>query len=64
MLKITQKNPYYDSLPIEIVSQFNRKKEFGLDVEAIYFQACQSMENPSSDADIIWAKEQFIKISG
>ena len=64
MLDIVQMNSFYYQLSAEIISQFKRKKGSGLDLEAIYFQACQAMENPANDADIIWAKEQFMKISG
>ena len=59
MLQIAQSNINYNTLPAEVASQYKSKKKSGLDVETIYFQACQAMDNPASDADILWAKEQF-----
>ena len=34
-------------------------KSDGLDASAIYFQACQALENPNTLDDLRWAKEQF-----
>ncbi len=59
MLQIAQSNINYNTLPAELASQYKSKKKSGLDVETIYFQACQAMDNPASDADILWAEEQF-----
>lgn len=65
LLEIAQCNPYYDGLPLQIKEQFShRRKGEGLDVEAIYFQACQALDYPSGPDDILWAKAQFMKISG
>jgi hypothetical protein len=35
-----------------------------LDKCALYYQACQALEHPSSNADILWAKDIFISLSG
>lgn len=64
LLEIAQGNHLFDILPLQIKQQFRHRKGEGLDVEAIYFQACQALEYPSGDDDILWAKEQFLKISG
>lgn len=65
LLEIDQCNPYYDGLTLQIKEQFShRRKGEGLDVEAIYFQACQALDYPSGPDDILWAKAQFMKISG
>ena len=61
-----QQNLLYDALPLEVKNQFNGKKgkNEGLDVEAVYFQACQAMDHPTTDEDIMWAKNQFMSILG
>ncbi len=64
LIQIAQSNTNFYALPVEIASQYKWKKKSGLDVETIYFQACQAMDNPASDADIIWTKEQFATIMG
>ena len=62
LFEIAKNNSYYATLPIWVINMFNSKNSF--DVEAIYYQACAAMENATCDADILWAMEQFVTISG
>ena len=57
------KNPLLKKMPKDIQNRI-LKKSTKLDSEAIYFQACQALENPRGNDDIIWAKEQFVSLLG
>ena len=38
-------------------------KDAGLDVEAIYYQACQALAKPARSDDLVWAASQFRSIA-
>ena len=41
-----------------------KKKSGRLDAETRNLQACQALGNPRNEEDILWAKAQFMKLTG
>ncbi len=60
---IAESNPLLQKMPSEIRDGI-QKKSGRLDAETRYFQACQALGNPRNEEDILWAKAQFMKLTG
>lgn len=60
--KALSDNPVFNSLPNEIKDKLKKAGKQTLDIEAIYYQACQALDFGNGKSDVVWAKEQFLKI--